>query len=364
MKEQSYQEQIDIKNTYKLRELVSTLPPFAKSYFRGNETRTSSRTRIAYAYDLNIFFRFLHKMNPIFQKIEVKEITLAQLEQLSPMDIEEYLDYVKVYEDEEQQIHTNKERGIMRKLSSLKSFYSYFYRNESIKYNPVELVQTPKFHEKAIIRLDLDEMEALLDQVDHGSKLTEKQKVFHQRTRIRDLAIMTLLLGTGIRVSECVGLNLEDVDLKNDGIKVHRKGGKEVIVYFGDEVELALLDYLEQRNQIVAQEGEEHALFLSLQRRRIGVRAVENLVKKYSRAVTTMKNITPHKLRSTYGTNLYRETGDIYLVADVLGHADVNTTKKHYAAIDDDRRKQARNIVKLRKTLSDGGKTPASTGGE
>ena len=77
-----------------------------------------------------------------------------------------------------------------------------------------------------------------------------------------------------------------------------------------------------------------------------------------------MKNITPHKLRSTYGTNLYRETGDIYLVADVLGHADVNTTKKHYAAIDDDRRKQARNIVKLRKTLSDGGKTPASTGGE
>ena len=225
-------------------------------------------------------------------------------------------------------------------------------------------MQTPKFHEKAIIRLDLDEMEALLDQVDHGSKLTEKQKVFHQRTRIRDLAIMTLLLGTGIRVSECVGLNLEDVDLKNDGIKVHRKGGKEVIVYFGDEVELALLDYLEQRNQIVAQEGEEHALFLSLQRRRIGVRAVENLVKKYSRAVTTMKNITPHKLRSTYGTNLYRETGDIYLVADVLGHADVNTTKKHYAAIDDDRRKQARNIVKLRKTLSDGGKTPASTGGE
>ena len=153
-------------------------------------------------------------------------------------------------------------------------------------------------------------------------------------------------------------------DLKNDGIKVHRKGGKEVIVYFGDEVELALLDYLEQRNQIVAQEGEEHALFLSLQRRRIGVRAVENLVKKYSRAVTTMKNITPHKLRSTYGTNLYRETGDIYLVADVLGHADVNTTKKHYAAIDDDRRKQARNIVKLRKTLSDGGKTSASTGGE
>ncbi|MCI6675641.1 MAG: tyrosine-type recombinase/integrase [Clostridiales bacterium] len=348
MKEQSYHEQVDIKNTYKLRELIAALPPFAKNYFRGIETRTSSRTRIAYAYDLNIFFRYLHNTNPIFQKVEIKDITLEQLEQLRPMDIEEYLDYVKLYE-EDGQVHTNKERGIMRKLSSLKSFYCYFYRNESIKYNPVELVQTPKFHEKAIIRLDMDEMEMLLEHVDNGEKLTEKQKVFHQRTRIRDLAIMTLLLGTGLRVSECVGLNLEDIDLKNDGIKVHRKGGKEVIVYFGDEVESALLDYLEQRNTIVAEEGHERALFLSLQKKRISVRTVENLVKKYSRTVTTMKNITPHKLRSTYGTNLYRETGDIYLVADVLGHADVNTTKKHYAAIDDDRRKKARNIVKLRK---------------
>ncbi len=348
VKEQSYHEQVDIKNTYKLRELIAALPPFAKNYFRGIETRTSSRTRIAYAYDLNIFFRYLHNTNPIFQKVEIKDITLEQLEQLRPMDIEEYLDYVKLYE-EDGQVHTNKERGIMRKLSSLKSFYCYFYRNESIKYNPVELVQTPKFHEKAIIRLDMDEMEMLLEHVDNGEKLTEKQKVFHQRTRIRDLAIMTLLLGTGLRVSECVGLNLEDIDLKNDGIKVHRKGGKEVIVYFGDEVESALLDYLEQRNTIVAEEGHERALFLSLQKKRISVRTVENLVKKYSRTVTTMKNITPHKLRSTYGTNLYRETGDIYLVADVLGHADVNTTKKHYAAIDDDRRKKARNIVKLRK---------------
>lgn len=348
VKEQSYHEQVDIKNTYKLRELIAALPPFAKNYFRGIETRTSSRTRIAYAYDLNIFFRYLHNTNPIFQKVEIKDITLEQLEQLRPMDIEEYLDYVKLYE-EDGQVHTNKERGIMRKLSSLKSFYCYFYRNESIKYNPVELVQTPKFHEKAIIRLDMDEMEMLLEHVDNGEKLTEKQKVFHQRTRIRDLAIMTLLLGTGLRVSECVGLNLEDIDLKNDGIKVHRKGGKEVIVYFGDEVEIALLDYLEQRNTIVAEEGHERALFLSLQKKRISVRTVENLVKKYSRTVTTMKNITPHKLRSTYGTNLYRETGDIYLVADVLGHADVNTTKKHYAAIDDDRRKKARNIVKLRK---------------
>ena len=141
---------------------------------------------------------------------------------------------------------------------------------------------------------------------------------------------------------------LLDVDFKNDGIRIHRKGGKEVVVYFGDEVESALLSYIEERKKTEAVAGHEEALFLSLQKKRISVRAVEKLVKKYAKTVTTVKHITPHKLRSTYGTNLYRETGDIYLVADVLGHNDVNTTKKHYAALEDDRRRGARNAVKLR----------------
>jgi len=80
----------------------------------------------------------------------------------------------------------------------------------------------------------------------------------------------------------------------------------------------------------------------------MGVKAVENLVKKYTKEVTSTKHITPHKLRSTYGTALYKETGDIYLVADVLGHKDVNTTKRHYAALDDERRRKAAAAVKLR----------------
>ena len=141
---------------------------------------------------------------------------------------------------------------------------------------------------------------------------------------------------------------MEDVDFKNNGIKVHRKGGAEVIVYFGDEVRKALTEYYVERQKITAEDGSINALFLSLQNRRITVRAVENLVKKYSKLVTNLKNITPHKLRSTYGTNLYRESGDIYLVADVLGHKDVNTTRKHYAALDDDSRRSAAKYVKLR----------------
>ena len=132
-------------------------------------------------------------------------------------------------------------------MSSLKSFYNYFFRNERIQTNPAALVKLPKLHEKEIIRLEIDEVARLLDLVEDGDSLTERQKAYHKKTRVRDLALMTLLLGTGIRVSECIGLNLNDVDFNVDGIRIHRKGGKEVIIYFGDEVELALRDYMEER---------------------------------------------------------------------------------------------------------------------
>ncbi len=344
----SYHEKKEKENIVKLRELVGALPPFCGDFFRGIEPRTSSRTRIAYAYDLHIFFNFLRKENPTLKKLELRDITLAQLDQLSVTDFEEYMEYLKYRFNDKNQEIMNRERGIMRKISSLKSFYNYFYRTERIKNNPAALVQLPKLHDKEIIRLDVDEVALLLDEVEQGEKLTDKQKAYHNKTKIRDLALMTLLLGTGIRVSECVGLNLDDIDLKNGGIRIYRKGGKEVTVYFGTEVENALLDYLDERSRILPEPGHEEALFLSLQRKRIAVRSVENLVKKYARTVAPLKPITPHKLRSTYGTSLYRETGDIYLVADVLGHSDVNTTKRHYAALEDERRRSARNKVRLR----------------
>lgn len=347
MAEQKYHEKIAVDNELHLRDLISSLPKFCGEYFRGIEPTTSSRTRLSYAYDLRIFFEFMMENNPECQKYELSKIPIQLLDMVKPLDIEEYLDYLKYYE-KDGTVHTNDENGRMRKLASLRSFYNYFYRKEIIEKNPASLVKMPKIHQKSITRLDIDEVAQLLDQVENGDNLTKRQQAFHKKTKCRDLAMLTLLLGTGIRVSECVGLDIDDIDFKNNGIKIHRKGGNEVIVYFGDEVEYALTDYLTQRKSIDAHTGSTNALFLSIQNKRISVRAVENLVKKYSKLVTTIKNITPHKLRSTYGTSLYRETGDIYLVADVLGHSDVNTTKKHYAAIEDDRRRSAAGIVKLR----------------
>lgn len=346
----TYHDQVTIDNVRKLREVLQTLPPFARDYFRAIEPTTSARTRISYAYDIRIFFNFLLTENPAFKGKTMSDITVDVLDQIQAVDIEEYQEYLKVYDSaEDNRLQTNGERGLKRKLSALRSFYTYYYKRERIKTNPTLLVDMPKLHEKEIIRLDVDETAELLDYIEHaGDQLTGQKKRYYEKTRLRDLAIVTLLLGTGIRVSECVGLDVTDIDFKNDAIRVVRKGGSEMMIYIGEEVEKALLDYLEERDSITPVAGHENALFYSTQRKRIGVQAVENMVKKYAHEITTTKKITPHKLRSTYGTTLYKETGDIYLVADVLGHKDVNTTRKHYAAMDEERRRKAASAVKLR----------------
>ena len=347
-KKVTYHEQTDVENTLRLRDVLKTLPPFCKDFFRAIEPRTTTKTRISYAYDIRIFFQFLLDENPACKDYKMTDFTVDVLDQIKALDLEEYQEYLKVYQAGDK-TETNGERGLKRKISALRSFYAYYYRREMIETNPTVLIDVPKIHDKSIIRLDTDEVALLLDYIEHcGDQLTGQKRVYYEKNKERDLAIVTLLLGTGIRVSECVGLDIEDVDFKNNGIKVTRKGGNEMVVYFGPEVEKALKRYLEVRENIIPLEGHEHALFYSAQRRRIGVQAIENLVKKYAQQITTTKKITPHKLRSTYGTALYQETGDIYLVADVLGHKDVNTTKKHYAAIDDARRRQAAKAVKLR----------------
>ncbi|MCD8120231.1 MAG: tyrosine-type recombinase/integrase [Lachnospiraceae bacterium] len=354
----NYHDQQIVDNNLKLRDMLKNLPSFAADYFRAIETTTSSRTRIAYAYDLTVFFRFLKENNPLLKDLNIHDLRLDILDQITARDIEEYLDYLKVYysgnkKDDEPVEHTNQTQAIKRKLSSLRSFYRYFYMREDIHTNPTLLVEVPKLREKEIIRLDVDEVARLLDEVESGENLTERQKKFHEKTKMRDLTIMTLLLGTGMRVSECVGIDIQDIDPNNYAVKIRRKGGYEFIVYLSDEVYHVIEKYMIQRKKMKPVAGHEDALFLSLQNKRINVRTVENLVKKYAQLVTTMKHITPHKLRSTYGTNLYRETGDIYLVADMLGHKDVNTTKKHYAATDEERRRAHRNDLRLREDEDD-----------
>ena len=341
-----YQER-NLKNLDKIEEILEQLPPFCEDFFRGIETRTSTLTRLNYVYDLRIFFDFLTKKK--FRGTAMTELTLEELESVTDTDIEIFLSYLSNYSFGDKRLSCD-ERAKARKLSSVRSMYKYFFNKGLIETNQTSKVSTPKLHEKEIIRLEGNEVSSLLDTAEYGDGLSPHASGYHEKTKIRDSAILTLFLGTGIRISELVGLNNESIDFSNNSFVVTRKGGNKAILYFSEEVGDALAAYLAQKENDPQIPPEEHALFLSLQYRRISVRAVENLVKKYAKIVSPLKKITPHKLRSTYGTALYRQTGDIYIVADVLGHRDVNTTRKHYAAITEDHRRSVADAVKLHPT--------------
>lgn len=317
-------------------------------YFVGIENNTSELTRLNYAYDMRTFFHYLMNGTNIFHdKSSVFELEVSDLNRIKSTHIERYLSYLSSYEDEEGNQKVNTERGKARKLASVRSMFKYFYRHNLLDADVASKVPTPKLHDKSIIRLEVDEVAKFIDTAESGYGLEGHAKTYHEHTKVRDVALVTLLLGTGMRISECVGLNVGDIDFSTNGLKITRKGGNQTILYFSDEVKVALVDWLNERNSNPNLVNED-ALFISLQNKRISPRAVQKLVKKYAGITTPLKHITPHKLRSTYGTNLYRETGDIYIVADVLGHKDVNTTKKHYAAISEDMRRNVADKVKLR----------------
>ena len=338
----------DEKNIFKIRDLRLIMPDFCGEFMRGIEPYTTPLTRLGYLRDIKIFLEFLATDTKEFYNKKLEEYTYEDLNKITSTHLEMFLDYLSLYKVNGK-VYRNGERARSRKLSSVRALLKYFYKKEKISNNVAGKIDTPKVHEKEIIRLEVDEVVKLLNISENGSEnLTKMQQGFHKHTKDRDFALLSLFLGTGIRISECVGLNVDDIDFSQNAFKVTRKGGNKVILYFNDEVASALKKWLQVRSEIKSLDPNEKALFISLQNSRLGVRAVEKIVKKYSAITTPLKHITPHKLRSTFGTNLYRETNDIYIVADVLGHKDVNTTRKHYAAISDDIRRNAASKVKLR----------------
>lgn len=334
----------NLKNLRKINDLLKELPLFCREFFLGIENLTSTLTRLNYCYDLITFFDFVEKH--ILLK-PAKTLLLSDLEKLSATDFELFLSYLSDYELDGKP-HSCSLKAKARKLATLRSLYRYFFNKDKIVANTPAKVKMPKIKETEIIRLELNETAELLETAESGEGLSKRQKSYHNTTKVRDLAILSLFLGTGIRISELVGINLEDINFDNNSFIVTRKGGSRTILYFSQETAKDLHDWYIARVNLKDVDDNENALFLSLQNKRINVRTVQLLVKKYSKLVTPLKKITPHKLRSTFGTSLYRETGDIYMVADFLGHKDVNTTKKHYAAISEDSRKIAVTHVKLR----------------
>lgn len=366
MADTAYREQIDAKRIMQIRSITRELPQACSDFLRSIAVTTGTFTRLAYAIDLRTFFHFLQTERVAFSD---KNLTLwsdEDLSRVSQSDLTAYVEYLTYYfksddDSGEQPVKAlvNHDLAIKRKLCSIRSFYDFLFKNHRVPSNVTLLVPLPKIHEKPILRLNRDEMIKMLNQAETGEGMTEGQKRYQKLTAKRDYAMLSLFLGTGIRVSECVGINLSDINMEENAFLVTRKGGNQVVLYFPAEVATALAEYIEERTKIDTLPGHEDALFLSLQKRRITQRAVQNLVKKYAAVAAPLKpKISPHKLRSTFATNLYNATGDIYLVADVLGHSSVDTTRKHYADMTDARRRMAAEYVRLPGTEADTGDTP------
>lgn len=321
----NYRKEQKARNEEMLKAILKKLPHYASEFINAKNFYLSTLTRLGYARDLELFFKWLVAVNPVLKNSSPSTVPIDVLGSLKPQDINEYMAYIGSYEINGR-LYTNNSAGKRRKLASVRELYKYLCKYGSIRQNPAVLVDTPKDEYKKEIRaLDKDEKRLILSSIDNKKNKSNNKA-------IRDRAIITVFLGTGIRVSELVGLNLDDVNMKQSVLSVIAKGGKYSHHFFNNEVWNALDEYLEIRGNFHPADGEE-ALFLSKLGKRLGVRSVELMVEGYSSTAFGSKNnaISPHKLRSTYGTDLYAMTGDIALVSDNLGHADISTTKRYYA---------------------------------
>ena len=225
-----YHTQAQLDRTKRLRELQHELPDFCSDYFMAIEQQTSVLTRLSYAYDLKLFFQYLSSELPKFSGKPVTEFTAADISQVTKQDLERYARYLTLYvknetlEDGETASRemTNHEYGIKRKYASLRAFYKYLFAEGLIESNTASLVPLPKLHEHAIIRLDVDEVARILDVAESGQSLPKSCQKYHNITKKRDVAMLSLFLGTGIRISECVGLNIDDFDFEQNAFVVTR----------------------------------------------------------------------------------------------------------------------------------------------
>ena len=339
----------DSKTRERINTLLNDLPDFVGNYESFISDTTAALTRENYIRDLKLFFDFILKELDLSS---VYDITPDTLSSLSVDFLSSYSRHLSNYNSKGESV-TIKDSTKSRRLSAVRSLYSYLYDTEQIPQNQMTKIKTPKLDDEEIIRLEDDEVMDLLRTITdgEGTEGSERARIYNQIQATRDITLISMLLNTGMRVSELVGLDIDDLDLKRFSVRVIRKGHSNYsTLYFNDDLRDLLSYYLSYRNKIEGvKEGSEKALFLSSRKSRIGVRAVEKLVKKYSDRAGIIKHISPHKLRSTFGTKLYIETGDIKAVADTLGHKSISTTSRKYVEAGREVRRANREKVNYKK---------------
>lgn len=329
----------------KADEIIKQLPECSKLYFREMRTSNKSeRTIYEYALDIKAFFDYL-SLQPSFKDVDFNLLNISQiLDKLTREDLQEY---IETFSEREISDHTGKTikvasspAYIARKKSSLKSFYQYYYDLKLIEDNTASSIKSSSIKDKNILILENDEIDRFI-QATEPSKNTASKQILASR----DKTIISLFLMSGIRVSELVGIDLSDIDFKRAAIRIVRKGGNEDEIYLSEKLEKTLSDYIENSRKELLKGIDSPALFIGQNKERMSVRSIEKLIQKYALKAGLNKKITPHALRRTCGSYLYNETGDIYEVARLLGHKSIETTKKHYAKPNEEKKRNASKVL-------------------
>ncbi len=334
--------------------LEAQFPDFMYDYFIYLRSAVSLNTRFAYLSDLQFFFRYLVNATTHTKADQPKDITASELSAIRAKDVNRFIgDYCTHYVLEKEgtrYIMENRNRSLSRKKSAISVFFKFMFREEIVPenitsgFNPIRL---PKPQPDAIKRLAIEEVGQMLDAVEQGIGLTEKERAFWTKTKFRDKAILVLFTTYGLRLKELQQLNVSSFNFSRQEFVIFRKRGKEVIMPINKTALKVLTDYLTLERPLTEQlsEADKDALFLSLQNTRITERAIRNLVKKYTAiAMQTAKGsgYSPHKLRATAASSLIEYGFSIYDVQNLMDHDNITTTQLYAAH----RKNAKRDILK------------------
>ena len=327
------------KNSY-LYNFLSDLPDFIFDYIEIYYTGESINTQIGYCIDLRIFLEYLSRFK--FRDVDnLEDFTYDHMKRVTAEDIIRFKAYLKEYDSTYispdgrtiKRVRKNSSYGINRKLSAVRGLFSYLYKTDKIPENVTDKVDMNKLHQKIKKPLTTQETLRLLEVIYHGEKVFSGRYLSeYERTKKRDIAIFVAYLGTGVRVSELVNLDISDVCFDTSSFIVTRKGGDEQEIFMPLQVENELYEYIQERKKIESPKDKD-ALFLSRQGKRMTVSSVEKMIKKYCLAagITDPDKTRPHALRRTFACRLLEEGVDIKMVAELMGHKNIEVTHKYYA---------------------------------
>lgn len=318
--------EVDKRNMEAVDRITDAYPPEFRKYIYSLASKTTY-TKKAYAYYVSCFLDYLKNNNGDYNYKEVK-----------PMDIDTYMESIKYDNDGKEKSATYRAAN----LAAINGFYKFLRRNEMVRNNPCEGTEIPKDNTiKGIITIDDNDLDIIINNIKNGTG-SHKARATQAKWINRDIALITLGMSTGLRISAIVGIDLDDINFDERTIVVTEKGNKQRTVFFGIRTAKVLNDWIKERKNLVS--NDEKALFICQSGKRIAVRTVQDRFKQISEG--TGKKITPHKMRATCATKLLEKTGNIYLVKDQLGHKNISSTE-HYARNSDKARREAANLLDI-----------------